>query len=253
MILNLFENNILPSSFQTKKNIRVLFGEGDTPQFKYFINDYNVFTCFPEKMGVNGSKCLEQSKQLVKNTNKNNSILIIIMDMTNKEHTDCFGNLFQDRVTYCSVNTHGIGPDLSCIYKILKKDAEFHPKYFQDKTVFPNKDYFNFFFKKFGKSYRQENLLCNQKPFNLSIKFTDVEDYIEVFKTHINEFLELYPYFNDRMINISIQKINNSPKSLELLVKILNSLHFGFTEMIKSGLTPCLLKDQTNFDFYWIK
>lgn len=253
MILNFFENNILPSTFQTKKNIRVLFGEGDTPHFKNFVNDYNVFTCFPETMGVDGSKWLEQNKQLVKKTNKNNSILIIIMDMKKKEHTDCFGNLFQDRVTYCSVNTHGVGPDLSCIYKILKKDAEFHPNYFQDKVVFPSKHSFDFFFKKFGKKYRQENLLQNQIPFNLSIEFKDVEDYIEVFKTHINEFLELYPYFNDRMINISIQNITNSPKSLELLVKILNSLHFGFTEMIKSGLTPCLEKNQKKFDFYWIK
>ena len=65
------------------------------------------------------------------------------MDMKNKEHVNKLGNLFEDSVSYCKVNKHGVGPDNDCIFKILKNNGEYNPNYFQDTFILNNKTIVN--------------------------------------------------------------------------------------------------------------
>lgn len=253
MIVNFFQTNTLPTQFENKKNIRILFGEGDTPQFKNYIQDYNVFTCYPRSMGKNGKKWLEKNQEILQKEKKNHFILIIIMNMNNKNHVKLLGELFQDKVSFCKVSKHGVGPDLACVYKILKKNSEFHPNYFQEKVVLRYEQEFLNLIHYRNKNQSQQKIFEKTVPFNLSINFDNVETYIEVFRSYIYDFLELYPYFIGIIHNIEIQNLPNSPKSLELLFKIFNCLKFGFRNMIQSGLTPCLVMNQKQLSFYWKK
>jgi hypothetical protein len=204
-------------------------------------------------MGEDRKKWLEKNQDIIQKENKNHSILIIIMNMNDKNHVKLFGDLFQDKVSFCKVNKHGVGPNLSCIYKILKKNSEFHPNYFQEKLLLRyEQDFLNLIQFRIS-TQSQQKIFEKTVPFNLSIEFNNVENYIEVFRSYIHDFLELYPYFHDRMENIEIQNIPNSPKGLELLFKIFHCLKFGFRNMIQSGLIPCLVMNQRQFFFFWKK
>lgn len=125
----------IPSSFQ-KDNSRILFGEGDTPHLKNFIDDFNVFTCLPSSMPAEtGEEWLENNLKIKTKFPS----LIIKMDMTNQEHVNKLGNLFEKSVSYCKVNYRDVGPDNDCIFKILKNNGEYDPSYYGMLMLLDNK------------------------------------------------------------------------------------------------------------------
>lgn len=273
MIIDFFKTpyKTLPSSFksfhnlQSKKEgtVKILFGEGDTPGFKKLKDHFDVFTCLPSTMGKNGEgySYLNHNQDLLEKENKSSCVLIIIMDMYNDNHLQQFVNLFQHKVSFCKVALHGIGPSLDYIYQILTKDGIYHPSYFQDKLVFNDYSVFENFLGKNTKKNGQ--IFKNKTPFNVRIEFSQknvIRNYIEIFKSQILDFLDLYPYFKNRLVNINIEKIGTvnqtvegSKKHLEFLIKFLTCLHYGFKQMISFGLTPVYEVSNKQFNFYWTK
>jgi hypothetical protein len=273
MILDFLKTShkTLPASFksfhnlQSKKEgtIKILFGEGDTPGFKKFKDHFDVFTCLPSTMGKNGEgySYLNHNQELLEKEDKSNSVLFIIMDMYNENHVQQFVNLFEHKVSVCKVNLHGIGPSLDYIYQMLTKDGIYYPTHFQDKLFFNNYRVFEKFLEKNTKKNGQ--IFKNETPFNVRIEFSQknvIRNYIEIFTSQILDFLELYPYFEDRLLNIQIknigtlkQTVQENQKHLEFLIKLLTCLHYGFKQMISFGLTPVYEVTNKQFNFYWTK
>lgn len=273
MILDFFKTTCktLPTSFKSFHNlqskqegtVKILFGEGDTPGFKKLKDHFDVFTCLPSTIGKNGEgyRYLNHNQKLLEKENKSSCVLIIIMDMYNDDHVQQFVNLFQHKVSFCKVNIHGIGPSLDCIYQILTIDGICNPSYFQDKMVFNDYSLFENFLRKNTKKNGQ--IFENVTPFNISIEFSQknvIRYYIDIFKSQILDFLGLYPYLKDRLININIEKIGTlnqtveeNKKHLEILIKLLTCLHYGYKQRISFGLTPVYEVSNKKFNFYWIK
>ena len=230
-------DSFIPSSFQ-KNYSRILFGEGDTAGFKNFINDFNVFTCLPSSMAEEKGK--EWVKHNLKIKTKFPSI-IIIMDMKNKEHVNKLGNLFEDSVSYCKVNRHGVGPDNDCIFKILKNNGEYNPNYFQDTYILNNKNIVNIL---------NNNISVIPHKFIL----TNDVNVISLFYNLKRKIEDLKNQNKNIVIEIYDELINEIDVRLRLALFI--SLKYTIKNIDNYKLKPKFGKDDNKdfkFTFTWIK
>jgi hypothetical protein len=229
----------IPSSFQ-KDNSRILFGEGDTPHFKKFINDFNVFTCLPSSMyAEKGEEWLEYNLKIKTKFPS----LIIKMDMTNQDHVNKLGNLFEDSVSYCKVDYHGIGPDNDCIFKILKNNGEYDPSYFGMPMSLDNK---------------RVNELLNESNISNPYKFR----LIGTFDPNLSEQLynKIIKFYNNNILFIAdnIENFNQllMINDLNYRLALLIALKYSLNNIDKYKLKPKFGKDDDQifkFTFTWIK
>ena len=225
----------IPSSFQ-KDNSRILFGEGDTPDFKNFINDFNVFTCLPSSMAVEKGEEWLENNQKIKTKFPS---LIIKMDMTNQDHVNKLGNLFKNSVSYCKVNYHGIGPDNDCIYKILKNNGEYDPSYFGMPGILDN--------KRVNELLNESNI---RRPFKY--RLTSDVDLISLFHK-LKEKIEDLKNQNQNIVIENYDELINEINA-EFRLALFMSLKYTIENIDKYKLKPKFGKDDNKkFKFTWIK
>ena len=232
-------DSFIPSSFQ-KDNSRILFGEGDTPRFENFIDDFNVFTCLPSSMAAeNGEKWLENNLEIKTKFPS----LIIKMDMKNQEHVNKLGNLFENSVSYCKREFHAPSPDNDCIFKILKNNGEYDPNYFDDLYMLDN--------KKVNELLNESN---KSNPYRFRL--------IGTFDPNLSKQLynKIINFYNSNLLFVAenIENFNELilDKDLNYRLALLIALKYSLNNIDKYKLKPKFGKDDDKifkFTFTWIK
>lgn len=247
-------DSVIPSWFAKTEPLSLIIGEGDTPDTYIFLDNFDIFLCYPlASLTVYIDYLKENILMINSNPKYKNKKLICLVDVYNPKQCSDFCSLFKDKFNKIVVNHHAERMNLKYINILLQDKGEYKIST-SEKTVIIN---VTLLIDEFNKIISKEKPTLIDHIFYINLlipksiiddNYQKIEEFCLILYDVIIQYLKIYKFkitINEKTLE-KLMVVKELDIKINNLFRIFGYLLLNFHEYLDNDLYGMIILNEAN-------